>query len=255
MTRALSFLRKYFRALLGAMWLFTVGWSRRVDRRVLDALAAEVGPGARPPTIGVWELVDREARVELRELVAVNGNTSLQELAVLASLVALRAPKRIFEIGTFDGRSTINLAINSTAETEVLTLDLPNHMARDTALRTDPLDTQYIDKASSGARYQKTDVAARIVQLWGDSATFDFGPYRGTIDFVFVDGSHSYEYILNDSRRAVELLRDGRGVVIWHDYGIWPGVTRALNQLYREDPGFAGLKHIIDTSFGYMSVG
>jgi hypothetical protein len=71
---------------------------------------------------------------------------------------------------------------------------------------------------------------------------------------VFIDGSHSYDYVINDSRRALELLRDGRGLIIWHDYGVWPGVTRALNDLRRDDPMFANLRRVIDTSFGYLAV-
>lgn len=56
-------------------------------------------------------------------------HVSLQELAILASLVRLRESHRIFEFGTFDGRSTVNLAVNATAHTQVFTLDLPSEMA------------------------------------------------------------------------------------------------------------------------------
>jgi hypothetical protein len=37
---------------------------------------------------------------------------------------------------------------------------------------------QYIAKEGSGARYRGSDVSGRIIQLDGDSATFDFAPYR-----------------------------------------------------------------------------
>jgi hypothetical protein len=35
---------------------------------------------------------------------------------------------------------------------------------------------------------------------------------------------------------------------LWHDYGKWQGVTRALEELYRNAPKFASLKHIDGTS-------
>ena len=257
MTRALDFFRRYLRAAAGAVWLFTVGWAQPHNRPVLDVLGNEVGLVARPvpeaPGIGVWELVTENVSIQLREPVAVNGNTSLQELAVLAALVAQRRPLRIFEIGTFDGRSTVNMAVNTTPDAEVFTLDLPAGMASSTALTTDPHDIQFVEKPTSGARFAGADVSSRITQLRGDSATFDFGPYRGTVDLVFIDGSHSYEYVLSDSRNALDMLRAGGGVVLWHDYGVWPGVTRALNELHRRDHRFAGLRHVVDTSFGYLA--
>lgn len=253
MTRALRFTRRYLTAAARAAWLFLIGWTREGDRQILDMLA-DGAPRATAPRISSSEIIDREAIVELRELVAVNGNVSLQELAVLASLVRLCGPRRIFEFGTFDGRSTVNMAVNARARAKVLTLDLPSDLASATALRLDADDLQYIVKEGSGARYRDSDVSDRVVQLYGDSATFDFAPYRGTVDMVFIDGSHSYDYVLSDSRNALELLRDGRGLVVWHDYGEWPGVTRALNDLRRNDPSFANLKRITETSLGYLDL-
>jgi hypothetical protein len=106
-------------------------------------------PRPAAPLIGSSEIVTKEATVELRELVAVNGNVSLPELAVLASLVRIREPQRIFEFGTFDGRSTVNMAVNATAQTLVFTLDLPAELASATALSLDADDLQYIVKAGS----------------------------------------------------------------------------------------------------------
>lgn len=90
----------------------------------------------------------------------------------------------------------------------------------------------------------------RVKQLFGDSADFDFSPYE--VDFVFVDGSHAYEYVMSDSRRALAMLRNGRGLVLWHDYGEWEGVTRALNELHERDVAFAGLRHVDGTTLAML---
>ena len=74
------------------------------------------------------------------------------------------------------------------------------------------------------------------------------------MDFIFVDGSHSYEYVLNDSDKARKLLRDGRGVIVWHDYGDWDGVTKALNELYSAGGDFKGVKHISGTPLACLIV-
>lgn len=76
-------------------------------------------------------------------------------------------------------------------------------------------------------------------------------PYEA--DFVFVDGSHTYEYVMSDSEKALGLLPNDGGVVLWHDYGEWPGVTRALNELQAGDQRFAGLRHIEGTSLALLS--
>lgn len=68
------------------------------------------------------------------------------------------------------------------------------------------------------------------------------------MDFVFIDGSHSYEYVLNDSKQAIKMLRNGKGVILWHDYDEYAGVTRSLNKLYLENNKFKNLKRIKGTS-------
>jgi predicted O-methyltransferase YrrM len=79
--------------------------------------------------------------------------------------------------------------------------------------------------AAPGAGY-----ADRVVQLRGDSATFDWSPHYGRAGLVFVDGSHAYDYARKYSETAMRLVKPG-GIVLWHDYGVWPGVTRALEEL------------------------
>jgi hypothetical protein len=56
---------------------------------------------------------------------------------------------------------------------------------------------------------------------------------------------------MNDSQIALKLLRDGRGVILWHDYGRpqwWPGVIRALDELQKKSKPFENLVHIEGTS-------
>ena len=48
----------------------------------------------------------------------------------------------------------------------------------------------------------------QITQLYGDSANFDFSPYAGRMGLVFVDGSHSYDYVLQDTASALRLASD-----------------------------------------------
>ena len=62
---------------------------------------------------------------------------------------------------------------------------------------------------------------------------------------MFVDGSHAYDYVRKDSETAVRLVAKG-GTVLWHDYGRWEGVSRALDEL--EAQRRLGLRQIAGTS-------
>ena len=158
----------------------------------------------------------------------------LSELAILALAAREAAPgSEIMEIGTFDGRTALNLAINASAGVPIATLDLPADQP--SALAIEQSKRRYVDKPAPGARLRdcrdpwRAD-AGRDVQLQGDSATFDWSPYLGWAGLAFVDGSHAYDYARKDSETAMRLVRPG-GIVLWHDYGVWPGVTQALDEL------------------------
>lgn len=180
----------------------------------------------------------------------LDGNVSPYELRVICKVVKHYKPRNLFEIGTFDGRTTVNLAANSSNEARIYTLDLAPREVNQTELRIKSSDATFIAKQQSGREFMaaaRAGQAKKITQLWGDSAAFDYSDYDSRMDFVFVDGSHSYEYVLNDTRVALNLLKDSKGIIMWHDYG-WREVVRALNELYMNDPKLNILKHIKDTS-------
>lgn len=196
-----------------------------------------------------WSALLARRPIRLVESAKADGNVNLAELGVLAQAAAALPEGRIVvEIGTFDGRTTLNLAVNAPAQTPVFTLDLPPEEAAAFALA--PGERQYVDKPKPGARFRAaappwSAAAGRITQLHGDSATFDWTPYAGKAGLVFVDGSHAYDYVRQDSATAMRLIASG-GVVLWHDYGRWEGVTRTLDELEAERG--LGLRHVRGTS-------
>ena len=144
---------------------------------------------------------------------------------------------------------TLNMAKNSPIGSKIYTLDLPKEKIAATKLKIQFGDRIFIDKEISGSTHLNKDSEGKITQLYGDSATFDFSSFYGTMDFIFIDGAHSYEYIVNDTNKALKLLRNRKGIIIWHDYDHgWPGVTTALNELFKKGELFAALKHIEGTS-------
>ena len=221
-------------------------FSRRVrgkrDRFLQDARLPQVS----------WRECTEPRRVRVWEHGKQNGNVRISELGILANL-AQNCPDgtTLFEIGTFDGRTSLNLAMSAPRGCQIYTLDLPPDVATKFSIAEG--EQHMVDKPRSGVRCDKyraefPETIGRIHQLYGDSATFDYRPYHNSCSLVFVDGSHAYDYAMSDTRAAMELVAPG-GVIIWHDYGIWEGVNRALEELEAEQN--LGLKNIRGTSLVY----
>jgi predicted O-methyltransferase YrrM len=151
------------------------------------------------------------------------------DLLALCMICRAIKPKMIFEIGTFHGAGTLHLAANA-PEAEVFTLDLPLESA--TALNVTTVDRLHI---AARTRADWMSGAKRISRVYGDSATFDFSPWRGKIDLFFIDGAHSYEYVRNDTMKGLDCCRPN-GVIAWHDYGRVGvnGVSRWLHEFARQ---------------------
>jgi predicted O-methyltransferase YrrM len=172
-------------------------------------------------------------RVTLDHLTEPGIHARLDELARVALITKLVAPKKVFEIGTFCGRTALNFALNSPPDSIVYTLDLPPEAKLAAIERANPHDSKVIQKAKPGLRYEGTEVAGKIQQLYGDSQDFDFRPYFGKMDLVFVDGAHHYEAVRLDTINALKMVKPG-GVILWDDfadYGDYNDVTRAVLDL------------------------
>jgi predicted O-methyltransferase YrrM len=174
-----------------------------------------------------------ETTVQVKYSPRMGGGT-LADLITLAQVVRYGRFTSMFEIGTFRGYTTYHLALNSQPDAHVYTLDLP--AAGIPAAALELTDLQFIDKPISGEWYRNTDCEYKITQLFGDSASFDWTAYQGKMDFVYVDGGHSYEYAMADSLTARKLLGPG-GVILWHDYPTYPGVWACLDRVSQEWPG------------------
>lgn len=247
------FLPKYLYAGLATTFLFTAGVFFRNHRFLIFQIAKHFGmkmptEEQRLPILPLSAVLTSKLDFTLLEPLAEGGNVSMLELMVIANIARQAEPPRAFEIGTFDGRTTLNIAANLKLPATVYTLDLPSSELSETKFALAPGEGAFVDKKESGAKFKGTSYAKLITQLYGDSATFDFSPYAGQMSLVFVDGSHAYDYVLQDTASALRLASDD-AVILWHDYQQdWPGVIRALNELHQTDAACAGMVKIEGTS-------
>ena len=153
---------------------------------------------------------------------------SFWDLTALTAIAKARNPRVCFEIGTGHGRTTLALARNTPPETSIYSLDLS------TADHT-------------GSVFRGCPEEAKITRLMADSTNFDFSPWKGRVDMVFVDGSHEYEAVKHDTKVAFELVAKN-GVILWDDFAPgWYGVVKAI----RESPRRASINYIWGTKLAY----
>ncbi len=173
--------------------------------------------------------------IEFREIpclwdAVVEGYLEDQQRLVLAALARGLGCQTFFEIGTNRGRTAWTVAHNN-PDLTLYTLDVaPEDSPDATAFELGADDRFCFRDESSGEAFRGTPEAERITQLWGDSATFDFSGFEGQIDFVYVDGAHTYDYVRSDSANALRILSPS-GTIAWDDYTTGAGVYEHIVEL------------------------
>jgi hypothetical protein len=182
------------------------------------------------------------------------GDMAWQEVIVVSMLVRQFQPKRIFEIGTFMGKTTYHLAANSGDEAQLFTLDLPEkEFSR--AIEGIPYDQELLREGKRqevGYYYRNSPFRNKVTQLFADSAMFDETPYADSMDMVFVDADHSYSSVCSDTKKAMRMIVKGASgkLILWHDLRPHSAVERAMVELCDRTKIF----HIKDTALGiYVS--
>ena len=188
------------------------------------------------PGVGSLDVGDLPVPAEPIEMLSIApgyGGMPAQDIYALSRVIRWVAPKAIFEIGTFQGVTTAHMAVNSCAE--IYTLDLPRDLATDLEEYTGNDAALLQTREEIGKCYRPFNGSGRIHQLFGDSRTFDYGPYLGKMDLVLVDACHLFDYVISDSRKAFKLLSP-KGAILWHDFGNSRDVVRALQVVGTQYP-------------------
>ncbi len=157
---------------------------------------------------------------------------SAHELQVLCALVKQTNPAKIVEIGTHQGWTIANLALNAPPGCEITTLDISSVTA-------------------GNAEIQKIFESSHINFITVDSTKFDFSPFYGAVDFIFIDGSHLEADVEKDSEAALKMI-SSRGVIVWHDHNLkLPGVVNCLHRLSEQ----ISICHILGTTLAFHNRG
>jgi len=168
----------------------------------------------------VLDLVKNDERIVKIYLPDINGLMCL-ETAILQSLIKIIKPKMALEIGTYLGVQTFNMAASMEKVSKLYTLDLDKASFKlaNVCNQDIPWVLTHLSNEDKLA-FLGTCEEEKITRLYGDSTKFDFSPYYGKMNFIFVDGGHDNETLNSDTINAFKLIDKTKPYCIcWHDYG------------------------------------
>ena len=174
-----------------------------------------------------------QVSIIIKKLNLSGGNISRLEMLVITAFASmLEDGENFLEIGTFNGKTTINCAVNLKNNSQVLTIDLPegeelkNLDREDDYLEYDKnliLDQKRKDKEFNNLH--------NINQIYADSTKMDFS----LIDFslAFIDGGHDYETVKIDTENCISFIKRP-GIILWHDYDVTNPVGNYLHSISKK---------------------
>ncbi len=167
------------------------------------------------------EAMVTESQLPFRMPAGVKGWLHAEEGKALANL---SQGKRVLEIGSYCGLSTICIARTAQSVTAVDYFDG----------RATPVPDGTFPEFMSNCQRHGVDSKITLVH---PEAVIPGPDY----DFIFIDGDHSYEAVKSDIAKVLPVLKPG-GLIAFHDYRTHPhefegdnafdeGVTNAVNEL------------------------
>src|ERR1035441_4917289 len=208
----------------------------------LRAIKAGIAEGS--DVLSIQRLAKHDERLDFPWATTASVPGSFAELnaaAMFTLLVELR-PRRIVEIGSYLGRSTTFLALTLRAlgGGELVAID-PHTGDRQQmqAIGARTLPSFALSQAHIAA-VGVEDIVKPIVKRSADAAA----SWDQPIDFLFIDGWHSYDAVIEDGRAWLPHLSP-MGVVFFDDYSRYREVHDAVNRL-----DVAGCFQLWGNSFG-----
>jgi len=165
------------------------------------------------PQIAALPQVDiKDLNHEVTETVEsflLDGSSLITDLQLLTTIAGRKEVNSYLEIGTWRGESVHNVAkqIN-----DCTTINLSKKEMQEMGW-----NPRYVEQ--HGILSGKNP---KILHLDANTKNFDFSSLNKKYDLIFIDGDHSYEMVLHDTKKVFEHLIHEHSIVVWHDYAYNP---------------------------------
>ena len=169
-----------------------------------------------------------ELELNLKSPTSTPGQTSKLELLILVAFAkTLKNGENFLEIGTFDGNTALNCALNLNQNSKFITIDLPENAIPTSEHLVYDADLIKNEQRSN----KKSENLDNVVQIYSDSTKFDFSK----LDFkiAFIDGGHDYNTVKLDTQNVMNNINKN-GIVLWHDYDVVNPVGDFLHSISNE---------------------
>jgi hypothetical protein len=150
---------------------------------------------------------------ELHNYSYLDGTSTIPDILLL-KLLARKFPEGAYlEIGSWRGESIANVA-------DVLS-DCTSVTLSANEMRELNFGEEFIKVHGLFSKDH-----AQIKSVKANSFKLDFATLNKTFDLIFIDGDHTFEGVLNDTRKSYSVRKNENSVLVWHDYGFSPEKVR-----------------------------
>ncbi len=160
------------------------------------------------PTVSIDDIIPNFNET-LSTFSFLGGGSLPTDIMLLKSLCKQTKNCSYFEIGTWRGESVVNVA---EVAKECFTLNLSKK-----EIEALGMPKKYADLHGFYSKEKEN-----ITHLFGNSLTFDFAGLHKKFDVIFIDGSHEYDFVKNDTQKIFQHLIHENSIVVWHDYAYDP---------------------------------
>lgn len=168
-------------------------------------------PNIKDVNLGIFfESIGKE--ISLENVAFISGGSGVLDYAFLKAIALKFQIRGYLEIGSFIGES---MDAVSRVVKECYSISLPDVS----------LEELFNNKGMRNfASYFMN--RENVVQYKGDSKEFDFNLINTNIQFVFIDGDHSYNGVYQDTRNIFDFINIDETIVVWHDFKTITGKYR-----------------------------
>ena len=167
-------------------------------------------------------------------------------ISALLYLIDKYSTGNILEIGTWYGKTTYELAVRYPDKT-VYTID---YIGKDLKLNPE-INRGLIKEKKELCKYAKK--LKNVKFLYKDSKKFNFNSFK-EVDFIFIDGDHSFEGALKDTQKSIKYLEENKGgIIAFHDIRVGHTEIPKLMRYLSDNIGYI-VHFFINTNVGFIKI-